>query len=72
MHLQDVASNTSFDMHYQFGQPKTYLALLEVVRLTLLRSKLGDTRTERAAEEIGNCPQLPRLNTFPDRATERR
>ncbi len=42
----------SLDAEYRFGHPKTYLAPHELARLTILRSKLGDTRSERAAERI--------------------
>jgi hypothetical protein len=38
------------DAEYRFGEPKLYLAPHELARLTILRSKLGDTRVERAAE----------------------
>ena len=40
----------SLDAEYRFGRPKLYLASHELARLTILRSKLGDTRAERAAE----------------------
>lgn len=39
----------SVDAEYRFGRPKVYLAPHELARLTLLRSKLGDTRAERMA-----------------------
>ena len=42
----------SVDAEYRFGRPKIYLTPIEVARLAILRSKLGDTRTERAAEQI--------------------
>jgi hypothetical protein len=40
----------SLDAEYRYGEPKMYLAPHELARLTILRSKLGDTRAERAAE----------------------
>ena len=40
------------DAEYRFGKPKIYLTPIEVARLTILRSRLGDTRAERAAERI--------------------
>ncbi len=49
---QQVISSPSIDADYSFGRPKLYLAPKELVRLTLLRSKLGDTRAERAAEPL--------------------
>jgi len=47
-----VLPRPSVDAEYGFGHPKTYLAPLELARLTIVRSKLGDTRAERAAERI--------------------
>ena len=47
----------SSDAEYQFGHPKTYLAPHVLARLTILRSELGDTRAERAAERL---PRRPR------------
>jgi hypothetical protein len=40
----------SLDAEYRFGRPKVYLAPHELARLTIVRSKLGDTRAEREAE----------------------
>ena len=42
----------SADAEYRFDRPKVYLTPLELARLTLLRSRLGGTRAERAAERI--------------------
>jgi hypothetical protein len=53
----------SVDADYRFGKPKIYLTPIETARLTILRSKLGDTRADRAAECIGRDPvdhALPR------------
>jgi hypothetical protein len=51
--LQRVMSLPSLDAEYRFGHPKTYLTSHELARLTLVRSVLGETRAERAAEHIG-------------------
>jgi hypothetical protein len=48
--LQHLSSRRSIDAEYRFGRPKLYLAPHELARLTILRSKLGDTQAERAAE----------------------
>ena len=45
-----INSLPSLDAEYRFGRPKVYVAPHELARLTILRSKLGDTRAERAAE----------------------
>jgi hypothetical protein len=47
---QQVAHLPSVDAEYRFGKPKTYLTARELARLILLRSRLGDTQRERAAE----------------------
>ena len=41
------------DAEYRFGRPKGYLAPHELARLVILRSRLGDTRTERLARAAG-------------------
>lgn len=46
----NIISLPSIDAEYRFGRPKLYLAPHELARLTLLRSKLGETQAERAAE----------------------
>jgi hypothetical protein len=46
-HIVDLPST---DAEYRFGKPKTYLTVHEVARLTLLRSRLGETQCERASE----------------------
>ena len=48
--LQHTSSLPSIDAEYRFGRPKLYLAPHELARLTILRSRLGDTQAERAAE----------------------
>jgi hypothetical protein len=51
----------SVDAEYRFGKPKIYLTLIEIARLTVMRSKLGDTRAERAAERIATAgPSSPK------------
>ena len=51
-YLQQILSSASIDAEYSFGRPRLYLAPKELARLTILRSKLGDTRAERAAERL--------------------
>jgi hypothetical protein len=41
------------DCEYRFGRPTVYLAPHELARLTILRSRLGDTRAERLARAAG-------------------
>ena len=48
--LIQLRSLPSFDTDYRFGRPKVYLTPRELARLTLVRSRLGDTRAEREAE----------------------
>ena len=48
--IRYINSLPSLDAEYRFGRPKLYLAPHELARLTILRSKLGETRAERAAE----------------------
>ena len=43
------------DAEYRFGKPKIYLTPSEIARLTIMRSRLGDTRAERAAERIATA-----------------
>jgi hypothetical protein len=49
-----LSSLPSIDADYRFGRPKVYLAPHELARLTILRSSLGDTPAERAAEALGS------------------
>jgi hypothetical protein len=42
----------SIDAEYRFGQPQVYLTPIEIARLVLIRSKLGETQAERAAESL--------------------
>ena len=48
--LQQIISLPSIDVEYTIGRPNLYPAPKELARLTILRSELGDTRAERAAE----------------------
>jgi len=59
MHVPHVVYGDSFDADYQFGHPKTYLAPIQLARLTILRSRLGDTRAARAAEHIQDRRSVP-------------
>jgi hypothetical protein len=59
---QHTASD-ALDAEYHFGRPQVYLTPQELARVLLARSKLGDTRAERAAERIDRDPvdhALPR------------
>ena len=44
------STSACVDAEYRFRQPKVYLAPHELARVTILRSRLGETRAERAAE----------------------
>ena len=46
-------STDSVDAEYRFGRPRVYLAPHELARLTVLRSRLGDTHAERMAHAAG-------------------
>ena len=50
--LQHIVALPSMDCEYRFGRPHVYLAPQELARLTILRSRLGETRAERAAERL--------------------
>ena len=43
----------TFAAEYRFGRPKVYLAPHELARLTVLRSRLGDTHAERMTHAAG-------------------
>jgi len=47
-----VDSSASFDAEYRFGRPHVYLTPQEIARVLIARSRLGDTRADRAAESI--------------------
>ena len=50
--VQQIISLSSLDAEYRFGQPKTYLTSHELARLTIVRSRLGETRVDREAEGL--------------------
>ena len=52
-----LSSLSSFDAEYRFGRPRVYLAPHQLARLTILRSKLGDTQAERQAVAAGTFPE---------------
>ena len=60
--LTQLQSLSSVDAEYRFGRPKVYLAPHELARLTIVRSKLGDTRAERVAQAAGNTHTPDRVN----------
>jgi hypothetical protein len=47
-----IVALASVDAEYRFDRPQVYLTPIELARLTVLRSKLGETRQERAAENV--------------------
>jgi len=47
------STTDSVDAEYRFGRPRVYLAPHELARLTVLRSRLGDTHAERMAHAAG-------------------
>jgi len=47
------STTDSVDAEYRFGRPRVYLAPHELARLTVLRSRLGDTPAERMAHAAG-------------------
>lgn len=49
-------SNTSIDVEYRFGRPAVYLTPIELARLAVLRSRLGDTPAERQANAAAEAP----------------
>ena len=52
--ITHLHSLPSVDAEYRFGQPKIYLAPHELARLTILRSRLGDTQAERRVAAAGS------------------
>ena len=48
-----LSSLPSIDLEYRFGRPKVYLTPHELARLTIVRSRLGDTHAEREANAAG-------------------
>jgi len=51
--IHQLSSLDSIDAEYRFGRPKVYLTPRELARLTLVRSKLGDTHADRVAYAAG-------------------
>jgi hypothetical protein len=51
--FSNFSPNDSVDAEYHFGRPKVYLAPHDLARLTVLRSRLGDTHAERMAHAAG-------------------
>jgi len=49
--VEPILGSRSVDAEYRFGKPKTYLTTHELARLVLLRSRLGETQRDRAAEK---------------------
>ena len=47
------STTESLDVEYRFGRAKVYLAPHELARLSVLRSRLGDTHAERMARAAG-------------------
>jgi hypothetical protein len=47
------STTDSVDVEYRFGRLKVYLAPHDLARLTVLRSRLGDTHAERMAHAAG-------------------
>jgi len=60
--LTQLRSLSSVDAEYRFGRPKVYLAPHELARLTIVRSKLGDTRAERVAQAAAHTHTPDRVN----------
>jgi hypothetical protein len=56
-----LKSLPSVDAEFCFGRPKIYLTPHELARLTIVRSKLGETRADRAAERIPSQPSAGRV-----------
>jgi hypothetical protein len=46
----------ALDAEYRFGRPQAYLTPPELARVLIARSKLGDTRADRAAERLARDP----------------
>ena len=65
-----LSSLSSIDAEYSFGRPRVYLAPHELARLTILRSRLGDTQTERRAAAAGALPHAAADRDTPRPATD--
>jgi len=53
------STSGTVDAEYRFGRPKVYLTLHQLVRLTILRSKLGETHAERVARAASGHATTP-------------
>jgi hypothetical protein len=53
--VKRIVDLPSTDAKYRFGKPKRYVTVHELARLTLVRSRLGDTQRERVAEMHPSC-----------------
>jgi hypothetical protein len=51
-HTVQSELSAAVDAEYHFGRPHVYLTPQEIARLLIARSRLGDTRADRAAEPI--------------------
>ncbi len=49
---QPTTLRATLDAEYRFGRPHLYLTPQQIARVLIVRSRLGDTRAERAAERI--------------------
>ena len=49
---QPTTGSPALDAEYCFGRPHLYLTPPQIARVLIVRSRLGDTRAERAAERI--------------------
>jgi hypothetical protein len=54
-----VDFSSTFDAEYRFGRPQVYLTPQEIARVLIARSRLGDTRADRAAENLGPAARRP-------------
>ena len=57
-----LSSLHSVDLEYRFGRPKVYLTPHELARLTIVRSRLGDTQAEREANAAGTRRSRRRIS----------
>jgi hypothetical protein len=60
----------SVDAEYRFGRPRVYLAPQELARLSIVRSRIGDTSDERFAWAAGDARQSRRARTVISIRTE--
>jgi hypothetical protein len=50
--IEPTTSSPARDAEYRFGRPHLYLTPQQIARVLIVRSRLGDTRAERAGERI--------------------